>query len=349
MRRWVQVMVVSVLVCVAVGAAITLVMPRIFEARASLFVRQDTPSFRLPGDLGTLALPGQQTSSLDYALAILDSDEFARQILRSLRLASRREFTGGKQLTEQKLIERLRKSVRVTDGGTEGVIAIKASSTDPDLAARLANTFLDAFLERVNTESKRKSQFIRGKIRSLNNDLKRLEETLKDLSSRAEVINLSEQTRAAVQQAMSLQQQIHEATTELTAVESDLKNTGDLAELARLKARKQALEASRQEMQSALDRLRSEMKDVPAVALRQARLQREIDNKAKLYQVLSQQHELAQIQEQAETGVYKVLDRAVVPTSHARPKMLVNLAASFVAGLVVGFGVNLVISELRPT
>jgi tyrosine-protein kinase Etk/Wzc len=322
-------------------------MPRVYEARASIFVRQEAPSLRLPGDLGALALPGQNANPQAYALAVLQSDDFARQLLRALRLTSRADFTSGEQMTSEQALKKLQRSVRVEED-RKGLIAVTASAASADLAAELANAYVNRFLMRVNEENRRKSGFIAGKIRSLEQDLASLEDRLKELSSRAEVINLSEQTRAAVQQALSLQQQIQEATSELTALESDLKNTGDLAELARLKARKEALEASRQEMQAALDRLRSEMKDVPAVALRQARLQREIDNKAKLYQVLSQQHELAQIDEQSESRSYQVMDRALPPEKPARPKLLVNLAVSFMLGVALGVAVNMIISELRP-
>lgn len=346
-RRWTAVLAGCVAVCTLAGGIASILMPRVYEARASIFVRQEAPSLRLPGDLGALALPGQNANPQAYALAVLQSDDFARQLLRALRLTSRVDFTGGEQMTSEKALKKLQRSVRVEED-RKGLIAVTASAASADLAAELANAYVDRFLMRVNEENRRKSGFIAGKIRSLEQDLASLEDRLKELSSRAEVINLSEQTRAAVQQALSLQQQIQEATSELTALESDLKNTGDLAELARLKARKEALEASRQEMQAALDRLRSEMKDVPAVALRQARLQREIDNKAKLYQVLSQQHELAQIDEQSESRSYQVMDRALPPEKPARPKLLVNLAVSFMLGVALGVAVNMIISELRP-
>ena len=346
-RRWVFVLTGCVLLCMLGGGIASLVMPRVYEARASIFVRQASPSLRLPGDLGALMLPGQNANPQAYAMAVLKSDDFTRQLLRSLRLTSRTGFTGGRKMTFEEALKKLKRSVRIEED-PRGLVAVTASAGSADLAAEIANAFVDRFISRINEETRRKSGFIADKIRSLEQDLASLEDRLKELSSRAEVINLSEQTRAVVQQALTLQQRIQEAATELSAVESDLKNTGDLAELARLKARKEALEASRREMQDALDRLRSEMKDVPAVALRQARLQREIDNKAKLYQVLSQQHELAQIDEQSESRSYQVMDRALPPEKPARPKLLVNLAVSFMLGVALGVAVNMIISELRP-
>jgi tyrosine-protein kinase Etk/Wzc len=89
------------------------------------------------------------------------------------------------------------------------------------------------------------------------------------------------------------------------------------------------------------------MKDVPAVALRQARLQREIENKAKLYQLLSQQHELAQIDEQSESRSYQIMDRAVAPEKPSWPRLGLTLALSFLLGVTIGVAINMVISELR--
>jgi len=322
-------------------------MPPIFEARSSIFVLQEAPGLKLPGDLGSLALRAQDSSPKDYALAVLQSDDFTRRLVLALGLTSRPGFSGKKRITVQEAMKKLRKRVRVAEDQRKGLITVRASSRSPELAAELANAYVDRFLSRVRQESRRKSSFIASKIRSLQDELAGLEEQLKDLSSRAEVINLSEQTRAAVQQAVSLQQQIQETTAELSSVESDLRNAGDPAELARLKARKEALEASRREMQSALDRLKGEMKDVPAVALRQARLQREIENKAKLYQLLSQQHELAQIDEQSESRSYQIMDRAVAPEKPSWPRLGLTLALSFLLGVTIGVAINMVISELR--
>jgi tyrosine-protein kinase Etk/Wzc len=201
-------------------------------------------------------------------------------------------------------------------------------------------------MSKVASANARKRIYIGGKIGDLEAELNALEERQRELSSRESIVNLPEQTRAAVQALAQLESRLQEIETSLKGVNSDLTNTGQLPELAKLKAKKSSLEAQQAEVRRAIADSNARLKSVPAAALEQARLQREIDLKAKLFQSLSEQHQLAQIDEQSDARVYQVVDRAHVPVRPARPNLPVNLALSLILGAALGIAINILISDL---
>src|SRR5437899_10880744 len=75
---------------------------------------------------------------------------------------------------------------------------------------------------------------------------------------------------------------------------------------------------------------------VPEVALELARLTREVKVQETLVTLLTQQLEQARIAESKDIPVVQVLDRAVPPERHSRPRLGLNLTIAFVVSLFLG-------------
>lgn len=345
LRRWILIIALTTLLSFLAGLFISLRTPRHYDARASIFVQSPRSGLSLPGDLGSLASLMQGPEPTSYAMALLESADFAREIVKKLDLLSDAAFVNDRPLTISTAPRVLSKMTRVEDN-RKGLISVQASTRSPELSARIANGYVDHLMSKVASANARKRLYLGQKIAELEAQLNDLEERLRALSAREAIVNLPEQTRAAVQSMSALQARLQEIETSLMGVESDLKNTGSLPELAGLKSKKSSLEAQRDELQRAIADSRSRLKTVPAAALEQARLQREIDLKAKLFQSLSEQHQLAQVDEQSDARVYQIVDRAHVPLRPSRPNLPVNLALSLMLGVVLGIAVNMVITDL---
>ena len=343
--RWALVILASVLVCLLAGWIISARTEKQYQARASIFVRGNSRAIALPSELSSLASMMQGPEPTSYAMALLESADFAREIVKKLSLLSNPDFTDGRAFTISTAPRTLQKMTRVEDN-RKGLISVQATSKSPELAAELANGYVDHLMSKVASANARKRIYIGGKIGDLEAELNALEERQRELSSRESIVNLPEQTRAAVEALAQLESRLQEIETSLKGVNSDLTNTGQLPELAKLKAKKSSLEAQQAEVRRAIADSNARLKSVPAAALEQARLQREIDLKAKLFQSLSEQHQLAQIDEQSDARVYQVVDRAHVPVRPARPNLPVNLALSLILGAALGIAINILISDL---
>jgi succinoglycan biosynthesis transport protein ExoP len=75
---------------------------------------------------------------------------------------------------------------------------------------------------------------------------------------------------------------------------------------------------------------------LPARLLQFSRLEREVRARETVYATLEAQLEAAKLKEQQEQPVYQVLDEAVTPERHDRPKLLVNLVVGLLLGAFLG-------------
>ena len=93
--RWALVILASVLVCLLAGWIISARTEKQYKARASIFVRGNSRAIALPSELSSLASMMQGPEPTSYAMALLESADFAREIVKKLSLLSggRRRFT----------------------------------------------------------------------------------------------------------------------------------------------------------------------------------------------------------------------------------------------------------------
>lgn len=339
--RSLLVVLVSVAVCVAVGLYITAHTPTTYEAQATLMVTSGTaaPSGGVGDVLGSLGL-GRDNSSASYATAILSSHTFAQDVARELNLLSDKTFnpTGHLDLERAGLV--LKGSTRVADNKA-GVLTLTVDSSSPSLAANIANTYLTLFKRSVETANTKKRVYTDNQIANLRARLDALQEKLKVLNQSRDVVDLTQQTAAAVSNLSTLQNQLTTVKTQLEGVASDLKNTGNLDDLAGLKAKEQSLLAQQGQIEKAIADVRAHMGAIPETALEQARLEREISVTQKSFETVAQQNQLAKIAEQGDLGAYQIIDRAFPPRVPVRPKPGLNLAISLALGLAVGLAINL--------
>jgi len=345
MVRWVIILALCGLVCGVIGNIRSRSMPRVYQASATIFVQGNRPNVMLPTGLSP-SLLSSGSDPTNYALAVLGSTDFAREVVRALSLTDDRDFTRGAGVSEIAAGDRLLGMVQVVDN-KKGLLVITAEASTGRLAAKVANGYATEFRNRVVRNNQSKRVFLEGKIGTLKSDVESLEGRLKDLSKRRAVVNLDAQTSAAVQKQKALEQSLLDVDANLKAVESELQSTGDLVTLSQLKGQKEALLARKARLATALTGAQGELEALPSAALEQGRLQREIDLKSKLFETLSQQHQLAAIDEQSSQGAYQIIDLAEPPSRPSRPNRMAVTAIAVMIGLMIGVGVNVAISDMR--
>ncbi len=103
-------------------------------------------------------------------------------------------------------------------------------------------------------------------------------------------------------------------------------------EVQSLEAKKKALEEVIQQYERQFDR-------IPQKSMELARLQRARASDEKLYLMLQEKFNEANITEQSNIGYIEIIERAGIPIRPASPKLLINLAI----GIVLGLGLGLVV------
>lgn len=239
--------------------------------------------------------------------------------------------------------------VLVVNNTPEGLIEVKVDDTDPQLAADLANSFvefLDVFNRRSSADQARRTiKFIQSTLDSNRVRLDSVAAELRDFQGRHGTVQLTEQTRVTVE-AISL---LESNKTELEI------QKGVLQQFARPGNQKiRELEIRIREIDRKLDQLESgtpeedpeqhsdskvllTLSQIPGLALELAERTREVMVQEKVYTFLTSQLEDARIQLSRDMQVIQVLDLAVPPIKKSRPRrsLIVILSATLTLFLTV--------------
>lgn len=338
-RRWLLVAAAAI-ICGGVAVALTPLMPKKYDAHCTVFARSPAgalSSLSVQFPSAPVSLLAQGSSNADYLAAVLRSDKHARTVARQLQLARRPEFARkkGRPLSECEVTEALKKVVLVSDD-RRGSLRITVIARSPALAARIANEYAAQLRGSVATASRRKRDFISAQLDSTERSLDQAAKELKDFQDASKTISLDEQTKAAISALADLQGQLMAARVEMGEVESGLRTGGSPAELAKRKSRKAALEARIAYLENAIGGYEATLARLPDVAMKLARLTRNVEVQQKIYQVLTEQYHLASIAEQSEDDMFEVVDPAVPAEKPRSPKRSVNLVTGLLFGLVIG-------------
>ena len=227
------------------------------------------------------------------------------------------------------------------------VMTISVEDHDPRRAQQLSRAYveeLDRLLAEVSTSAARRERiFIEGRLQSVKQALDQTSKEFSEYASKNTVLDMPYQAKAMVEAAAQLQGQLIMAQSELEAVEQTY--TPSNVRVRSLKARVDELksqlaklggtagsDAASVSTDSKSSDLYPSIRQLPLVGVRWLDLYREAKIQETVYELLTQQYELAKIQEAKEIPTIKVLDGADVPEkSSFPPKMLIISLGTFFA------------------
>jgi len=337
----------TLLVAFVLGAGVAyglsaLLLPRVYESKATIYVQQSSPMNSLLRGLPLDIAP--RADATGYIVTLLRSETLVRQTISDLSILSDPEFSGGERLTMERAVTRLKKSVVVSENKSGGVdVAVRGS--DARLAARIANKMLDNLGGMVKTSSRRKAEFISSKLKETGRDLGKAEDELLAFQRNHDLASIDEETKALISRMVELESKRVALDVEIKQVTSRLASGGELNELVDLEVRKKSLESSRDYIERGIGEIRAEVSALPAVAISYARLQRTLGVLSKTYELLTEQLQLANISQRGEDGDYQVIDRARPSSRPVMPRKALNGAVGGVVGVTV---CAIVISGSRP-
>lgn len=221
---------------------------------------------------------------------------------------------------------------RITEDRKSGILAVTVMDRDPRLAAALAQAYvdqLDRLVEQVSTSSARRERiFLEERLRDVKQDLDTAAQKFSIFASKNTAIDIPAQSKALVEAAATLQGQLIAAEAELHGLEAMY--TDQNVRVRALRARVTELQTqlakmggtsgSSPEPASGADApLYPAMRQLPLLGVTYADLYRQTKIEETVYELLTQQYELAKVEEAKEVPSVKVLDDAVVPTKKSFP------------------------------
>jgi tyrosine-protein kinase Etk/Wzc len=229
------------------------------------------------------------------------------------------------------------------------IISVSVKDRDPQRASDMANTYV-AMLDQINrelsiTQGRRKRLFLEDRLKKVRGDLEKAEQDLKTFQEDYHLVSIEEQAKVAIEGAAEIKGQIVATQTELEV----LKRFGTEKQVEAV-----MLKAKIEELQKQLDSIEKgqnpetdnsnptikgmgsnfyiPFNSLPRLGMQLMRLMREARIQEKLFELLTAQYEMAQIEEARDVDTVQVLDKAQPPEKKDSPKRTrIVLVSTFIA------------------
>jgi uncharacterized protein involved in exopolysaccharide biosynthesis len=240
---------------------------------------------------------------------------------------------------EQDTRAKLAENTEISEDRKSGIITISVSDRDPKRAAAIAQAYvkeLNQLVAELSTSAAHRERvFLEERLRHVKQDLDEASQKFSQFESANKTIDIKEQARAMVQGAAAIE-------GELIATESELKGLEEIYTVNNVRVR--SLRARIAELRRQLDKLGGgtaaetrpsqkvsdaaypTIRRLPLLGVAYADLFRRMQIQEAVYETLTQQFELAKVQEAKETPSVKVLDAAAIPERKSFPPRLMIMA-----------------------
>jgi len=353
----------------AIALAAALLIPSEYESTTRL-MPPDSPATAGMAMLAGMSMssstskPGNGLGALaGDLLGLKNSGELFVGILQSRTVQDRLiERFDLRKVYRQKLWEDARKKLTsntsITQERKSGIITIVVTDRDPKRATAMGNAYveeLNRLVAELSTSGARRERvFLEERLKSVQQDLEQAEKDFSQFSSKNMALDIKEQGKAMVEAAAMLQGQLVAAETQLEALrqvykDDNVRVRSVQAEIAELKLQLQKVGGKEGDLSgdsaSSNDDPYPSIRKLPLLGVTWADMYRRAKVQEVVFEVLTQQYELAKVQEAKETPTVKALDTANIPERKSfPPRTLIVLLGVL---LSVAFGVTWVLESER--
>lgn len=336
----------------------SLLLPKMYLATASILPPNDQGSGmtsllnKSESLLGGMAgnLFGKPSPTAVY-VGILKSRSVAQILIEKFKL---KELYGFKYIED--VFTQLQKRSFIAAERKGQIISVSVKDRDPNRAADMANTYIEA-LDQINrkiniTEGKRKRIFLQERLKEVADDLESAETALKVFQERFNLVSIEKQAKVSIETAAEIKGQIIAAQTELNVLKQF--GTEKQIEAIMLKTKIEELKKQLLQIEEGRDdsnhptRASQEgqendfyipFDELPELSMQLMRLMREAKIKEKVFELLTSQFEMAQIDEVKDVDTIQVLDVAVAPQKRISPNRSAIVLISTAIGFFISVGI----------
>ena len=247
--------------------------------------------------------------------------------------------------------EARKKLARFTDieeDRKSGVITLTVTDYEPKVAAQIANAYveeLNRLAVDLNTSSAhRERQFLEDRLAAAKQDLARASAALSQFTSKNSMVDPQNEGRVLMDAAARMQGELIASETELKGLQQIYSD--DNVRVRTLKARMAELESQLRKLVGHSSNAPGQdtaagwsaypsMDTLPALGSHYADLYREAKIQEAVYAFVTQQFEMARIQEAKELPIVRVMDAGVAPEKRSSPIRSLIVAGSVLGALVL--------------
>ncbi len=343
--RWRNIVFFNIVTITLIAVIVSLVVPQRYTSTGKLLPPllsgQNIGISQFTAMLSGFGLPtGMGATPSDLFAALLKSRSVIDSVIEEHGL---KKYYEAKIMLETRAILFNSTDISVSP---EGIITISVTDRDPEMAAKIVNSYIKS-LDAINKETsmtvgKRNRIFLEDRIKEINAKLKTSEDSLKEFQERHHIISLPDELTQAVTVlstllAQKINKEIELGMIKMFATEENPQVLRKKMELSLIKEQINDIgyETNLDEFGIGFS---IPLQNVPETCLKLARFMRSVEVKQKVFIVLTEQYEHAKIQELRDTPTVEILDIPEPPEKRSFPKRKRIVAAAFVLSLFVGIG-----------
>ena len=299
-------------------------------------------SARTGGGLGMLAgdVLGLKTSG-DLFIGILRSHTVEDRIIDQFDLKS---VYHARRMQDAR--RRLESNTEITEDRKSGIIGISVTDQSPQRASAIAQSYvaeLDRLVAELNTSAAHRERvFLEGRLKAVKQDLDASAKEFSQFASKNTAIDIKEQGKAMLEAAAILQGNLIAAQSELEGLRQIYADTNVRVHAVRARInelQKKLAEIGGGDLSATPDLasqpLYPSIRKLPLLGVTYAELYRNNRIQETVFELLTQQCELAKVQEAKETPSVKVLDLAKVPERKSfPPRLFLMFLGTFLTSLL---------------
>ncbi len=259
---------------------------------------------------------------------------------------------------EQDAQRKLAERTSVAEDRKSGIIAITVTDRSAQRATGIATAYveeLDRLVSQLSTSAAHRERvFLEERLESVKQDLDAASERFGQFASKNTAIDIQAQGRAMVDAAARLQGELIAAQSELEMykqvyTENNVRVRAAEARIAELQRQLEKLGGAQVNGKigspEAADPLYPSIRELPLLGIRYADLLRRTKIEETVYGILTQQYELAKVEEAKETPSVRILDPAAVPGKKSfPPRLIIMFLGTF---LSLAFAITWVLASAR--
>jgi uncharacterized protein involved in exopolysaccharide biosynthesis len=302
---------------------------------------------KMGANLGALSSLGGDllgmTTSVDLFAGLLESRTVQNDLITKFDL---RHVYGERHLVDAR--KELARRTDISIDRKSGILTIQVTDHDPKRATAIAQEYvaqLNSVVIQLNTSSAHRERvFLEARLEQVKTELESAETEFSKFASKNAAIDIKEQGKAMVEAAAILEGQLIAAQTELQGLRQIYadQNIRVLSTQARVEElRRQILKMSgKPETEGTQpfseDGLYPSIRKLPLLGVAYADLFRRMKVEETVFETLTQQYEIAKVQEAKEVPSVKMLDAAEIPEKKVFPPRTILFLLGEIIALALG-------------
>lgn len=346
----------------ALGVLTTFLIPARYTSTIRLMPPDNPAESSLPMQLASMAEShgfGQMATDLmvpkstsEVFVGILSSRTVQNQIIEQFDL---KRVYGCRQMEDAR--RALASRVEISIDRKNQFITINVTDSSPQRAAGVAKAYVDqlnSLVSELSTSSARRERlFLESRLAQVNQDLETAEKEFSQFASKNNAIDIGVQGKAMVEAAANLQGRLMFAQSELEGLrqiygDSNFRVRAVKARIAELQSQLEKFGGKNQTNILSTDSdaaaVYPSIRKLPLLGVTYADLYRRTKVQEAVYEVLTQEYELAKVQEVRQIPTVTVLDPADVPEKRSFPPGRLKIGVTTM-GVACLFGVVLVFAS----